>query len=146
MGEGELESGESNFTYWPSCAVLIRSRSLFRHKHEIETGRTSSVGLELLGFAPTGEEITQEAHFAKTSTAPAAAPTIGEDGLEMRSRRQALSWEEISGKAHKIISFTDLAGHERCVNLGLSRLRVLNAFVVSQISQNDFIRFDRYSA
>lgn len=29
--------------------------NLFRHKHEIESGRTSSVGMEIMGFDSKGE-------------------------------------------------------------------------------------------
>ena len=32
--------------------------TLFRHKHEIETGRTSSIGMELMGFDAKGEVVT----------------------------------------------------------------------------------------
>ena len=31
--------------------------NLFRHKHEIESGRTSSVGLEIMGFNAKGESV-----------------------------------------------------------------------------------------
>lgn len=34
--------------------------NLFRHKHEIESGRTSSVGMEILGFDTKGEVITSD--------------------------------------------------------------------------------------
>jgi len=63
--------------------------NLFRHKHEIESGRTSSVGMEIMGFDSKGE-IT-------SSTVPG----------------RKLSWEEIGNRSAKVISFTDLAGHER---------------------------------
>jgi len=63
--------------------------NLFRHKHEIESGRTSSVGMEIMGFDSKGE-IT-------SSTVPG----------------RKLTWEEIGKRSAKVISFTDLAGHER---------------------------------
>lgn len=63
--------------------------NLFRHKHEIESGRTSSVGMEILGFDTMGKVIASEVPGRK------------------------LSWEEIGKRAAKVISFTDLAGHER---------------------------------
>ncbi|KAI1333563.1 P-loop containing nucleoside triphosphate hydrolase protein [Xylariaceae sp. FL0016] len=63
--------------------------NLFRHKHEMETGRTSSVGMEILGFDTTGKVITSD--------------TPG----------RRLSWEEIGKRSAKVITFTDLAGHER---------------------------------
>ncbi|KAJ5697556.1 hypothetical protein N7488_011240 [Penicillium malachiteum] len=62
--------------------------NLFRHKHEIESGRTSSVGLEIMGFDSRGEIV---------------AHTQG----------RKLSWEEIGKRSSKVISFSDLAGHER---------------------------------
>jgi GTPase len=63
--------------------------NLFRHKHEIESGRTSSVGMEIMGFDTMGKVV--------------ASDTPG----------RKLSWEEIGKRSAKVISFTDLAGHER---------------------------------
>ncbi|KAH0332923.1 GTP-binding protein 1, partial [Aureobasidium melanogenum] len=63
--------------------------NLFRHKHEIESGRTSSVGMEIMGFDSKGEVVM--------------ASTAG----------RKLSWEEIGSRSAKVIGFTDLAGHER---------------------------------
>src|SRR3569833_156670 len=34
--------------------------NLYRHKHEIETGRTSSVGMEIMGFDSKGQGITSD--------------------------------------------------------------------------------------
>ncbi|KAJ5279516.1 GTP-binding protein 1 [Penicillium angulare] len=62
--------------------------NLFRHKHEIESGRTSSVGMEIMGFDSHGEIV---AHH----------------------QGRKLSWEEIGKRSAKVISFSDLAGHER---------------------------------
>ena len=63
--------------------------NLFRHKHEVESGRTSSVGMEIMGFDVRGEIV----------------------GSNVPGRK--LSWEEIGHRSAKVISFTDLAGHER---------------------------------
>ncbi|KAL2889716.1 GTP-binding protein 1 [Ceratocystis lukuohia] len=62
--------------------------NLFRHKHEVESGRTSSVGMEILGFDLEGH-------------------VVGSDS------GRKLSWEEIGTRSAKVISFSDLAGHER---------------------------------
>jgi GTPase len=75
--------------------------ALFRHPHEIETGRTSSVGGEILGFSPTGEAVVPTGHLAEVEGHLAAA------------KREKLGWEEICKRAAKVISFIDLAGHER---------------------------------
>lgn len=64
--------------------------NLFRHKHEVESGRTSSVGMEIMGFDSKGKPVHN-----------AAGP-----GRKM-------SWEEVCAKSSKVISFIDLAGHER---------------------------------
>ncbi|KAI1849771.1 hypothetical protein JX266_004720 [Neoarthrinium moseri] len=63
--------------------------NLFRHKHEVETGRTSSVGMEIMGFDTMGKVITSDTPGRK------------------------LSWEEIGKRSAKVITFTDLAGHEK---------------------------------
>lgn len=63
--------------------------NLFRHKHEIESGRTSSVGMEIMGYDTKGDIVT--------STVPG----------------RKLTWNEIGTRSAKVISFTDLAGHER---------------------------------
>ncbi|KAL4930825.1 putative GTP binding protein (GTPBP1) [Aspergillus undulatus] len=62
--------------------------NLFRHKHEIESGRTSSVGLEIMGFDGQGDIVSS-------------------------AQGRKLSWEEIGKRSAKVISFSDLAGHER---------------------------------
>ncbi|KAH8600009.1 P-loop containing nucleoside triphosphate hydrolase protein [Bisporella sp. PMI_857] len=63
--------------------------NLFRHKHEIETGRTSSVGMEIMGYDTMGNLVAADVPGRK------------------------LSWEEIGKRSAKVISFSDLAGHER---------------------------------
>jgi len=63
--------------------------NLFRHKHEIESGRTSSVGMEIMGFDTLGKVVASDVPGRK------------------------LSWEEIGKRSAKVITFTDLAGHER---------------------------------
>ncbi|TDL22667.1 P-loop containing nucleoside triphosphate hydrolase protein [Rickenella mellea] len=100
---GNVDSGKST-----TLGVLTRGGlddgrgrarvGLFRHKHEIESGRTSSVGMEILGFAPSGEPIL-----------PATPSSADPDVI----RREKLGWEQISAQAAKIVSFSDLAGHER---------------------------------
>ena len=62
---------------------------LFKHKHEIESGRTSSVGMEVMGFDETGQHICQS------------------------NAGRKLSWEDVSSHASKVITLLDLAGHEK---------------------------------
>ncbi|KAH9949572.1 P-loop containing nucleoside triphosphate hydrolase protein [Amylocystis lapponica] len=100
---GNVDSGKSTTLGVLTRGALDDGRgrarvSLFRHKHEIESGRTSSVGMEILGFGPSGAPIL-----------PSTAHSNDADVI----RREKLGWEEISVQAAKIVSFIDLAGHER---------------------------------
>ncbi|EJD03134.1 GTP-binding protein 1 [Fomitiporia mediterranea MF3/22] len=100
---GNVDSGKST-----TLGVLTRGGlddgrgrarvGLFRHKHEIETGRTSSVGMEILGFSTSGEPIL-----------PKTASSTDQDVI----RREKLGWDEITMQAAKVVSFIDLAGHEK---------------------------------
>lgn len=53
--------------------------NLFRHKHEIESGRTSSVGMEIMGFDAKGDVVA--------STVPG----------------RKLSWEEIGKRSVSLV-------------------------------------------
>ncbi|MCJ1372036.1 hypothetical protein MMC20_003257 [Loxospora ochrophaea] len=91
---GNVDAGKSTM-----LGVLVKGNlddgrgkarvNLFRHKHEVESGRTSSVGMEIMGFDTHGDVV----------------------GSSVPGRK--LSWEEIGKRSAKVISFTDLAGHER---------------------------------
>ncbi|KAJ1804186.1 hypothetical protein LPJ75_005655, partial [Coemansia sp. RSA 2598] len=65
--------------------------ALFRHKHEADSGRTSSVGLEILGFD-------------KLSGAPVR------HGPDAHRR---LGWDAVCNRSSKLVAFLDLAGHEK---------------------------------
>ncbi|KAF8906537.1 GTP-binding protein 1 [Gymnopilus junonius] len=100
---GNVDSGKSTTLGVLTRGALDDGRGrarvgLFRHKHEIETGRTSSVGMEILGFGPSGAPILPNTTFSND-------PDV--------IRREKLGWDEISMQAAKIVSFIDLAGHER---------------------------------
>mmetsp|Transcript_5480 Transcript_5480/g.8095 ORF Transcript_5480/g.8095 Transcript_5480/m.8095 type:complete len:540 (-) Transcript_5480:23-1642(-) len=64
--------------------------SVFLHKHESVTGRTSSVAQHIIGYDAKGGCINYE-----------------------NERMQKVSWKNIVEKAGKIITFIDLAGHEK---------------------------------
>ena len=92
---GNVDAGKSTLLGILSRGGLDDGRgkmrvNLFRHKHEIESGRTSSVGLEIMGFDPQGNEVQSDVQ-----------------------KHEKLSWSEICNKSSKVITFIDLAGHER---------------------------------
>ncbi|KAI9334433.1 P-loop containing nucleoside triphosphate hydrolase protein [Obelidium mucronatum] len=97
---GNVDAGKSTLLGVLTKNVLDDGRgkarvNLFRHKHELETGRTSSVGLEIMGFTSTGEVVTSDLVHG----------TVGS--------KQKLTWDDVTGHASKVISFFDLAGHEK---------------------------------
>ncbi|EFA10181.1 GTP-binding protein 1 [Tribolium castaneum] len=77
LTHGELDNGRGH-----------ARQKLFRHKHEMESGRTSSVGNDILGFDEEGNVVNKPEHGA-------------------------LDWVKICEKSSKVITFIDLAGHER---------------------------------
>lgn len=90
---GNVDAGKSTMLGVLTSGRLDDGRGrarvgLFRHRHEIESGRTSSIGQEILAFDHCGSVITNP-----------------------EGRRGG--WDQICPDAHKVISFMDLAGHER---------------------------------
>jgi GTPase len=77
-GTGQLDNGNG----------AARS-AVFTHRHEMESGRTSAVSQQIMGFSSTGR-ITNHSDLQRT-----------------------LSWAEIVSQAAKVITFFDLAGHEK---------------------------------
>ncbi|XP_038249237.1 GTP-binding protein 1 isoform X1 [Dermochelys coriacea] len=79
LTHGELDNGRG-----------FARQKLFRHKHEIESGRTSSVGNDILGFDGEGNVVNKP-----------------------DSHGGSLEWTKICEKSTKVITFIDLAGHEK---------------------------------
>jgi len=100
---GNVDSGKSSL-----IGVLINGKndngrglarlSVFNFPHEIKTGRTSSIAHQIMGFNSKGD-------------------IVNYDSIHK------MDWPEIVKKSSKIISFFDLAGHEKYLKttiLGLS--------------------------
>ncbi|TPX36155.1 hypothetical protein SmJEL517_g01419 [Synchytrium microbalum] len=92
---GNVDAGKSTLLGVLTKDLLDDGRgkarvNLFRHKHEIESGRTSSVGMEIMGFDSKGRVLTPS--------------SIG---------RAKITWEDVCTAGSKVLSFIDLAGHER---------------------------------
>ncbi|KAK3602396.1 hypothetical protein CHS0354_030117 [Potamilus streckersoni] len=77
LTHGELDNGRG-----------MARQKLFRHKHEMESGRTSSVGNDILGFDALGNVVNKSDHGH-------------------------LDWIKICEQSAKVITFIDLAGHEK---------------------------------
>merc|ERR1719333_1125066 len=104
LTHGELDNGRG-----------FARQKLFRHKHEAESGRTSSVGNDILGFDSTGAVVNQPDHGS-------------------------LDWVKVCENSSKVITFIDLAGHEKYLkttvvgmtkeHLGLALVLSVPVFVV----------------
>ncbi|EJT97278.1 P-loop containing nucleoside triphosphate hydrolase protein [Dacryopinax primogenitus] len=115
---GNVDSGKSTTLGVLTRGFLDDGRgkarvALFRHKHEIESGRTSSVGMEILGFSASGEPVFPSAGM-ETAASSAA-------------KREKLGWDDIIRKSAKIVSFIDLAGHEKYLKTTLYGMTSQNA-------------------
>ncbi|KAJ3413060.1 GTP binding protein [Chytridiales sp. JEL 0842] len=71
--------------------------NLLRHRHEIETGRTSSISHQIIGFNPQGELINYRSS-------------------------QITTWEQICETASKVVTFLDMCGHPKYQKTTISGL------------------------
>lgn len=90
---GNVDSGKSTLIGVLTRGKLDNGRGfarmqVFQHKHEVQTGRTSSVSHQILGFDAKGEIINYS--------------LVGSP-----------DWKEIIEKSSKVCTFIDLAGHEK---------------------------------
>jgi hypothetical protein len=93
---GNVDAGKSTMigTLTSSCLDDGRGSSrtsIMKHRHEIESGRTSTASTHLMGFRSTGETI------------------VGKDSV--RARRK--SEDEVAKESYRVITLMDLAGHEK---------------------------------
>ena len=91
---GNVDAGKSTLLGVLTHCALDNGRGsarqkLLRHKHEKETGRTSSVGNQIIGFDSVGKITNQPTHGTQ------------------------INWNKICTESSKIINFYDLAGHEK---------------------------------
>jgi GTPase len=91
---GSVDSGKSTFTGALVNGVFDDGRGyarsmIFNYPHEIKSGRTSSISHQILGFDENG------------------------DIVNYRSVCGKMSWPDIVRSSSKIVTFFDLAGHEK---------------------------------
>ncbi|CAB9505840.1 GTP-binding protein 1 (Fragment) [Seminavis robusta] len=94
---GNVDAGKSTIIGTLTTSSLDDGRgksrtSIMRHRHEIESGRTSTATTHLMGFRSTGEPIT------------------GKDQVRANKRK---SEDEIARESYRIVTLMDLAGHEK---------------------------------
>eukprot|EP01061_Rhynchopus_euleeides_P039830 TRINITY_DN6830_c0_g1_i1.p1 TRINITY_DN6830_c0_g1~~TRINITY_DN6830_c0_g1_i1.p1 ORF type:complete len:654 (+),score=273.43 TRINITY_DN6830_c0_g1_i1:283-2244(+) len=95
---GNVDSGKSTLTGVLTTGELDNGRgstrqSVFRHKHEIDTGRTSAISQQVLGFDASGNVVNYN---------PDGSPS-----------HHILTNQSIVERSSKVITLFDLAGHEK---------------------------------
>jgi hypothetical protein len=91
---GNVDSGKSTLVGCLTKRVMDNGRGsarelIFRHKHEIENGRTSSIATEIMGFAK-GSQVAVDAKANRAS-----------------------AWQAVHARAERSVTLVDLCGHER---------------------------------
>jgi len=94
---GNVDAGKSTMIGTLTTSFLDDGRgssrtSIMKHRHEIESGRTSTATTHLMGFRSTGEAIA------------------GRDSVRANRRK---SEDEVARESYRIITLMDLAGHEK---------------------------------
>jgi len=99
---GNVDAGKSTLIGTLKSGILDNGRGqsrllITKHKHEIDTGRTSTMTTHLIGYDEDGSVI-------QTLTNPNLAAT---------ARVQLKSDADIAAEADNLVSLVDLAGHEK---------------------------------
>ena len=94
---GNVDAGKSSLIGTLVTSSLDDGRgksriSIMKHRHEIESGRTSTATTHLLGFRSTGEAI---------------------GGKDQVRANKPKSEDEIARESYRIVTLMDLAGHEK---------------------------------
>lgn len=94
---GNVDAGKSTMIGTLTSSLLDNGRgssrtSIMKHRHEIESGRTSTASTHLMGFRSTGEAIA------------------GNDSVRANRRKTE---DEIARESFRVITLMDLAGHEK---------------------------------
>lgn len=94
---GNVDAGKSTLIGTLTTSFLDDGRgssrtAIMKHRHEIESGRTSTSSSHLLGFRQTGESIA------------------GRDKIRTNKMK---SEDEIARASYRIVTLMDLAGHEK---------------------------------
>jgi len=94
---GNVDAGKSTMIGTLTSSLLDDGRgssrtSIMKHRHEIESGRTSTASSHLMGFRSSGQAIA------------------GNDSVRAYRRKTE---DEIARESYRVITLMDLAGHEK---------------------------------
>lgn len=110
---GSVDCGKSTFVSVLTCGKADNGRgsarlSVFNFPHEVETGRTSSIGHQIVGYDNQGDVMNYKSN-------------------------KVFPWPEIVRRSSKVVSFFDLAGHEKYLKttiLGFTSARPEMCFIM----------------
>eukprot|EP01002_Notosolenus_urceolatus_P014734 NODE_651_length_1881_cov_16.310590_g523_i0.p1 GENE.NODE_651_length_1881_cov_16.310590_g523_i0~~NODE_651_length_1881_cov_16.310590_g523_i0.p1 ORF type:complete len:597 (-),score=148.87 NODE_651_length_1881_cov_16.310590_g523_i0:91-1764(-) len=102
---GNVDSGKSTLVGVLTRGMLDNGRGLvrakvFRHRHELETGRTSAISEQLLGFDALGNVVNYNDLIAASEE-------------QVLAKHSGLASKDLCDRSAKIFTLYDLAGHER---------------------------------
>ena len=94
---GNVDAGKSTMIGTLTSSLLDDGRgssrtSIMKHRHEIESGRTSTASTHLMGFRSSGQAIA------------------GKDSVRANRRKTE---DEIARESYRVVTLMDLAGHEK---------------------------------
>lgn len=118
---GNVDAGKSSLLGVLTTQKLDDGRGsartcVFNFKHELKSGRTTSVSHQIMGFDENGKVVNND-------------------------RLGKMSWSEIIKKSKKIASFYDLAGHEKYIKTTISGLSSCSPdFCMLLVSANSGIK------
>mmetsp|Transcript_3599 Transcript_3599/g.9339 ORF Transcript_3599/g.9339 Transcript_3599/m.9339 type:complete len:669 (-) Transcript_3599:162-2168(-) len=120
---GNVDAGKSTLVGVLVGGALDNGRGsarlkVLKHKHETESGRTSSISEDQhLGFDEAGRVLNaQSASNPVLSSEGRAGGGAADGGAQTAaavSSSHGSNWQEVVNKSSKVVSFIDLAGHEK---------------------------------
>jgi GTPase len=102
---GNVDAGKSTLVAvltkgMPDDGNGIARGRICNYRHEQETGRTSSIGQEIMGFSVDGSQVIPERF----------------------NQNKNKYWKEIVKDSYKIVSLVDLCGHEKYLKTTINGL------------------------
>lgn len=110
---GNVDAGKSTLIGCLTSGMLDNGRghcrsTIMKHQHEMDSGRTSSIGVHLLGYDENNCSITMPLQMKPTSES------------SKHQLKKKHSEDEIALESHHVVSLFDLAGHEKYLKTTIS--------------------------
>jgi GTPase len=128
---GNVDSGKSTLSGVLTRGGLDNGRgaarlSSFNHAHEVSTGRTSSISRRILGFDATGRVVNYNEETADAGTPGSLGPLV--------------EVTEVAARAAKMVTLTDLCGHERYLKTTVAGLAHSPDYVLLVVGANNGVQ------